>query len=68
MMSIGELVYEKRRLKGYTQTKLGELCGYKGLSAKVTVQNWEHGRALIPIDKVRKVSEVLGIPIQHLVP
>ena len=65
---IGERIMAARKARGLTQQQLGELCGYKGHIAAVSVQNWEHNRSLVPIERIRTVSKVLGLTLDRLIP
>lgn len=67
-MSIGETIKAARVKKRLTQQKLGELLGYTGRNAELMVQHWEHGRAAIPVDKIRPLSKALDIPLEDLIP
>lgn len=65
---IGETIKEARIEKRLTQQQLGLLMGYSEQSAELMVQHWEHGRRELPRKKIRLLSEILGIPIDKLVP
>ena len=68
-MEIGEIIREKRIIKGYSQEQLGLLCGYKSVgSAKNAVQYWEYGKKYVPVERIRKVAEILEIPLNYLIP
>lgn len=60
---IGELIQQQRKLKKMTQTELGELLGI----GKKAVSTYEHGIIkTIPLDKRKKISEILDIPLSNL--
>lgn len=68
-MTLSELIAFKRRNLGMTQRQLGERLGYaKGKSAITTVQGWESGRHPVPMNMVRPLSELLGIPLNRFIP
>lgn len=64
----GEYIKQKRQQRKLTQQQLGELCGYTGRSAEVTVQEWEHDRRPVPLDKIRPLAAALDVPIDSLIP
>lgn len=64
----GEYIRSCRLSAGLSQQKLGEMCGYTGRSAAVTVQEWEHDRRPVPLDKIRVLAKSLQIPIESLIP
>ena len=64
----GEMIKAARMAAGLTQQKLGELCGYTGRSAEVTVQEWEHNRRPVPLDKLRVLAQALNISLDSLIP
>lgn len=62
---------ELRRLResnGLTQQRLGELMGYMGQSALVSVQRWEYGTRPIPATKLKRLSRILHVPLEALIP
>ena len=65
---INEELKEARIRNCLTQKRLGELMGYKGRTAEVIVQRWEYGVAPIPLKHFRRLSELLGIPLDHFIP
>ena len=64
----GEELRRIRIARGFTQRRLGEKLGYEGRSAETTIQNWEGDRHPIPIKKIRKLAEVLEMPIEKFIP
>ena len=68
VLMFGEYIKQCRMKSGLTQQQLGELCGYTGRRAIVTVQEWEHDRRPIPLDKIRILAKTLNIPIESLIP
>lgn len=64
----GEYIKACRVKAGLSQQKLGEMCGYTGRSAAVTVQEWEHDRRPVPLEKIRILAASLDIPIDSLIP
>lgn len=68
-MTLGELIYEKRRFKRISRSQLGKMCGYPNdNTSTVTVSNWENDRCLVPLEKIRRVSEILEIPLDKFIP
>lgn len=64
----GEELKKLRQNKCITQMRLGEMLGYKGKSAECTVQNWEYGKQPIPMKHFRKLSLILGVPLEKFIP
>ena len=62
-MTQGEFIRIRRKELHLTQQALGELCGYEGRSAEVSVQRWEHGRSPVPVDKLRALAAALKVPL-----
>lgn len=65
---ITETIKKARLDAGLTQQKLGELCGYTGDSAQVSVGRWEAGSRPIPLEKLRTVAGLLNLTLEDLVP
>lgn len=65
---LGDPLRQARCRAKLTQQALGELLGYKGTSAMNTVQRWEYGTAPIPLHVIRRLSEVLDVPIDQFIP
>lgn len=59
---------EARIMSCLTQQRLGEILGFKGRCAIITVQRWESGERPIPIKYWRQLSGLLGIPLEHFIP
>lgn len=57
-----------RLAAGVTQRKLGIALGYEMFTAQPMINKWESGHQPIPIHQVRKIAEILKIPIDQLVP
>ena len=64
----GEYIKSCRIKAGLSQQKLGELLGYTGRSALVTVQRWESNTRPVPIEKLRALAKALNIPLDSLIP
>ena len=58
----GNLLYERRRLAGLTQSQVARLVG---VSDKA-VSKWENGRAKTSTDALRRLSELYQMPIEEL--
>lgn len=67
-MTIPEKIKQARLDAGLTQQKLGELCGYEGETAQVSVRRWEAGTRPVPIDKLRIVAKTLNLTLEDLIP
>ena len=51
-----------RQKKGITQTELSEMVN----ATKQSICNWEHGRGIPNYEKLKKLSQILGVPIEEL--
>ena len=67
-MTIPETIKAARLKAGLTQQALGEALGYEGTSADSTVRRWEAGSRPVPIEKIRKLAELLQITLDSLIP
>lgn len=67
-MTIAEKIKQARIEAGYTQQKLGELCGYAGEAAQVSVRRWESGTRPVPVEKIRLVAKHLRLNLDDLIP
>ena len=67
-MAFGELIRQKRKAKGLTQQKLGELCGYEGRTAETVVQNWEKEKQPVPVYRLRALAKALDLTLDDLIP
>ena len=65
---IAKRIREARKAAGYTQVQLGEKLGYEGRIGEVTVSRWERNERPVPLDKLRKLAEVLGLTLDELIP
>ena len=65
---ICQLIKSKRKSKSLTQHQLGELMGYEGKVAERMVQSWEYRERPVPIEKLRKLAEVLDLTLDDLIP
>ncbi len=65
---IGAIIREARTKKGYTMAQLGYLLGYEGASAEVSVHRWEKNTRPVPLEKLRKLAEVLNLTLDDLIP
>lgn len=62
-MTVGEKIKEIRKRKGYTQKELA-----KKLNIAIgTLQQYEYERRNLTIDKLKKIAEVLDVPISEFV-
>ena len=65
---ICKLIRDQRKALNLTQQQLGEMCGYTGRNAESMVQQWEHGRSPVPINKLRALAEALQLTLDELIP
>ena len=64
----GEELKKARLSKKISQQRLGELLGYEGRTAESLVQHWESDRREVPLKHIRKLSEILEIPLERFIP
>lgn len=62
-MIIGERVKQARLAKGYTQATVGGMMGV----SKVSICGYETGTRTPSTDMLIKMSEILGVSIDHLI-
>lgn len=67
-MTIPEKIKAARLASGLTQQQLGELCGYAGDSAQVSVRRWEAGTRPVPTERLRIVAKLLNLTLDDLIP
>ena len=56
------ILKERRKYKGLTQYDASKIIGV----ARTTYADYENGKIQPPIDKIRKISEWLDVPIEKL--
>ena len=61
--TLGEKILEGRKDKGLSQEKFAEKIG----CTRQMVSRWEQNQAMPRMQKIKKMSSVLGIPIQELI-
>lgn len=59
----GKLMKERREELGMTQIQLAVAVG---ASSVTQVSNWERGRVVASVPKLRKLAEVLGVTMEQL--
>lgn len=59
----GKLMKERRRALDMTQMQLAVAVG---ASSVTQVSNWERGRVVASVAKLRKLAEVLGVTMEQL--
>lgn len=59
----GKLMKERREELGMTQMQLAVAVG---ASSVTQVSNWECGRVVASVAKLRKLAEVLGVTMEQL--
>ena len=64
----GEEFAYYRRLRKLTQRQVGQMLGYEGHMAERMVQAYEYNQRRIPLRHIRKLSEILQVPIDKFVP
>ncbi|MBR6186174.1 MAG: helix-turn-helix transcriptional regulator [Clostridia bacterium] len=57
-----------KKATGLTQKQLGEMCGYTGQGAMVTVNRWESDTRPVPIEKIRILAKSLHMSLDELIP
>ena len=62
-MTQGEFIRARREELRLTQKELGLALGYADRSAGTVIQNWEHGRSPVPLDKLRVLAKALHVPL-----
>lgn len=67
-MDIAQLITERRRALGLTRADVGRACGYVGDGARSVPRRWEQGDALPPLDRLRRLADVLLLPVDLLIP
>ena len=62
-------IIKAARIKcGYTQQQLGEMLGYTGEYAQVSVRRWETGKTPVPLIKIRPLAAALNLTLDDLIP
>ena len=56
------LLKERRKIKGLTQYDASKIIGV----ARTTYADYENGKIQPPIDKIRKISEWLDLPLEKI--
>src|SRR5690242_18726305 len=60
---LGNLLQQRRRARGFSRTRLGELSGIR----PATLEAWELGRVVKPpIHDVLRLARVLGITLEEV--
>lgn len=67
-MTIPNLIRARRIDMKMTQKSIGDQCGYKGSTAQALVAQWEAGTKSIPRNKLRRLSWILHLDVQDLIP
>ncbi|WP_449240557.1 helix-turn-helix transcriptional regulator [Desulfoscipio gibsoniae] len=49
--------------KGYTQQQMAKMLGYKSKSQYCMIENGQRG---VSVEKAKKISEILELPIEYL--
>ena len=63
----GEEFKQLRKNRKISQSRLAEMIGYKGPNARLMIHGFEKGKQP-PLDKIRKLAEILDVPIDWFVP
>lgn len=61
-MTVGENIKRIRKERGFTQKKLGELCGMN----EVQIRRYELGKANPKIETVDKIASALGVSVLNI--
>lgn len=61
-MTVGENIRRIRKERGFTQKKLGELCGIK----EANIRKYELGKANPKIETVDKIASALGVSVLNI--
>ena len=64
LQELGEKIKIRREELGLSQRELAEKIGYSDNSAIVFI---EHGKTDIPLSRIIKFAQVLGLPVDYLV-
>ena len=64
----GDELRRARIRKCLTQKRLGQMLGYKDLTADTVVQKWEYGERPIPVKHFRALSKILNVPLEKFIP
>jgi len=64
----GKELKERRKAMGFTQRKLAEALGYEGRAGECTVQNWEYDKQPIPLKHYKKLSKLLDLTLEEMLP
>lgn len=64
---MADTIKAARTKKGLTQGEFGRMIGYT-TSADKYVRDFENARTYPPYMRIRAISEVLGIPLDKLIP
>lgn len=68
-MLYGDVIRLKRMELGLSRCKLGKLVGYEHSgSGTLAVNRWEAMTAYVPTQYLRKLSEILQVPVEMLIP
>ncbi len=62
--AIGKRIQAARKQKGISQLELSEQLGYSG---KSSISKIERGVNAIPINKLKRIAELLGVPLNYLI-
>lgn len=68
MKDIPAIIKAARIRCGYTQQQLGEMLGYTGEYAQVSVRRWELGSKPVPLEKIRPLAAALNLTLDDLIP
>lgn len=65
---IAKRIKEARKAAGYTQKGLGVALGYSEAIGEHSVSRWERNERPVPLDKLRKLAELLHLTLDDLIP
>ena len=66
LYELGNRIRKLRRIRGYTQWELAEMCGYQSNTSNSTINKIESGKSDVPVSKLVKFAEVLDVSVSFL--
>lgn len=66
-MAIGNRIRYFRKLRGLTQTQLGELLGFSELTAHVRITQYETSQKISKADTLQNIASALKVDVSALV-
>lgn len=66
LLQLGARVRKLRQIRGLTQCELAEQCGYQSNTSNSTINKIESGKSDVPVSRLVKLAEVLGVSVSFL--